>query len=119
MGIYRVMWRGGQRRQRTIFYVLASALPEISAMLNGGTVYVTRHESGPLDNFASGDTVMILMDVKISEAWLSRPVPLEYSNDMVYVYMQSECLADWYLNGYFNLATTPYAIPRLDVGQDR
>lgn len=44
LGIRRVIWRGGQGRQRVIFYVLADSLVEIVKMITGGIVYVTYHE---------------------------------------------------------------------------
>ena len=109
LGVKRVMWRGGRGRQRIIFYCLARALPEMAKMLEGGTVYVKYNEYGVVDNFHSGETMMLFTDIKITEAWLNNISPLEYSDDAVIAHLVVGCLADWYLDGLFTLSTNLYA----------
>jgi len=118
LGIRRVMWRGGRGRQQVIFYVLAKDLVETVKMIEGGTVFVTYHEYGALDNFANGEAMMIFHDVKLTEAWVDHIPPLEYANNLVIVHFAVKCLADWHLEGMFTLSTRLHAYNALDVGQE-
>jgi hypothetical protein len=118
LGIRRVMWRGGRGRQQVIFYVLAKDLVEIVKMIDGGTVFVTHHEFGPLDNFSMGKTMMVFSDIKLTETWVNHLAPLEYSGEFVIVHFVAKCLADWHIDGMFTLSTRLHANTKFDVGQE-
>lgn len=118
LGIRRVMWRGGQGRQQVIFCVLARSLVEIVKMITGGTVFVTYHEYGTLDNFSNGETMMVFNDVKLVETWVNHLAPLEYANELIIVHFAVKCLADWHVDGMFTLSTHMHAFTKLDVGQE-
>lgn len=106
LGIKRVMWRGGRGRQRVMFYCLARALPEMAHKLEGGTVYVTYNEHGVLDNFAASKTMMIFMNIRMTEAWLNNVSTVEYANNVVMAHFVARCSANWHLAGLFTLSTT-------------